>query len=69
MHSRRTRHPAPCTRPCFIRLASRRVCTRRVATWQVLDSAGAVVVVSNARLREHAPQLLLDYYEACLQYP
>ena len=62
MHSRRARHPAPWvpSLPHSPRLA---------AAWQVLDSAGAVVVVANARLREHAPQLLLDYYEACLQYP
>ena len=66
MHSRRARHPAPCARPCFIRLACAHAASPR---WQVLDSAGAVVVVANARLREHAPQLLLDYYEACLQYP
>ena len=62
---RESARPAPMAAP---RATSTRPLARPFHVAQVLSADGSQGLVQNARLREVAPQLLLDYYEAVIKF-
>ena len=68
LRSRRARAPRPPFESARGLPPRPRPIARPFHVAQVLSADGSQRLVQNARLREVAPQLLLDYYEAVIKF-